>query len=114
MTTKFLDNQICTFKILLAWRFPRKTTFLDKFPLCPESPPPQKRKFYFYCRLAVSEFKESGFQEMLAISFLSFYRRASRFLRCFRQVWRISILFLPVSHTHGVAHLFILGVTWFS
>ena len=24
MTTKFLDNQICTFKILLSWRVPRK------------------------------------------------------------------------------------------
>ena len=30
-------------------------TFLDDFPLCPQDPPPQKRKFYFYCRLAVSE-----------------------------------------------------------
>ena len=35
MTTKFLDNQICTFKILLSWRFPRKQAFLDDFPLYP-------------------------------------------------------------------------------
>ena len=55
MTTKFLDNKICTFKILLSWRFPRKQAFLEDFPLCPQGPPPQKRKFYFYCRLAVSE-----------------------------------------------------------
>ena len=27
MTTKFLDNKICKFKILLSWRFPRKTAF---------------------------------------------------------------------------------------
>ena len=58
MTTKFLDEKICTFKILLSWRFPRKTAFLDEFPLCPQNAqPPQKRKFYFYCRLAVSERK---------------------------------------------------------
>ena len=55
MTTKFLDNKISTFKILLSWRFPRKQAFLDDFPLCPQGPPPQKRKFYFYCRLAVSD-----------------------------------------------------------
>ena len=51
MTTKFLDNKTCSFKILLSWRFPRKQAFLDDSPLCP----PQKRKLYFYCRLAVSE-----------------------------------------------------------
>ena len=52
MTTQFLDNKNRTFKILLLWRLPRKTAFLDNFPLCPQGPPPQKRKFYFYCRLA--------------------------------------------------------------
>ena len=26
MTTKFFDNKICDFKILLSWRFPRKQT----------------------------------------------------------------------------------------
>ena len=57
MTTKFLDNKIFTFKILLSWRFPRKQAFLDDFSsLPPRPPPPQKRKFYFYCRLAVSDF----------------------------------------------------------
>ena len=56
MTTTFLDNKICTFKILLSWRFPQKQAFLDDFPLCPQGPPPpQKRKFNFYCRLAVSD-----------------------------------------------------------
>ena len=58
ITTKFLDNRICTLKIWLSWRFPRKTAFLDDFPLCPQGPnPPQKCKFYFYCRLAVSELR---------------------------------------------------------
>ena len=42
MTTKFLDNKISTFKILLSWRFQRKTAFLDDFPLCPQGPPPLK------------------------------------------------------------------------
>ena len=55
MTTKFLDNKICTFKLLLSWRFAQKQVFLDDLPLCPQAPPPQKRKCYFYCRLAVSE-----------------------------------------------------------
>ena len=55
MTTEFLDYKICTFTILLSWRFPRKTAVLDDLPLCPQCPPPQKRKFYLYCRLAVSE-----------------------------------------------------------
>ena len=57
MTTKFLDNKIRTFKILLSWRFPRKTAFWTIFlcPQCRPPPPPQNCKFYFYCRLAVSE-----------------------------------------------------------
>ena len=45
MTTKFLDNKICTFKILLSWRFPRKPAFLDDFLSAPKAHPPQKRKF---------------------------------------------------------------------
>ena len=57
MTTKFLDNEICTFKILLSWRFPRKSALLDDFPLCPKFLPLKNEKFYFYCRLAVSEKK---------------------------------------------------------
>ena len=40
MTTKFLDNKICTFDILLAWRFPRKIALWDEVPLCPPMPPP--------------------------------------------------------------------------
>ena len=42
MTTKFLDNKICTFEISLPWRFPRITAFFDDFPLCPQGPPPSK------------------------------------------------------------------------
>ena len=61
MTTKFLDNKICTFKILLSWRFPRKKNcFLDDSSL-PPLLPPQDRKFYFYCRLAVSEQERAFF-----------------------------------------------------
>ena len=48
MTTKFLDNKICTFKIILSWRFPRKAAFLDDSPSAPNAPPgSQNRKFYF-------------------------------------------------------------------
>ena len=56
MTTKFLDNKICICQILLSWGSPRKTAFFCRFsslPPCP--PPPQKRKFCFYCRLAISD-----------------------------------------------------------
>ena len=58
MTTKFLDNKNRTFKILLPWRFPRKTAFWTNFLSAPKPPPPplNKQKNYFYCRLAVSEF----------------------------------------------------------
>ena len=55
MTTKFLDNKIFTFKILLSWRFPRKIAFWTIFLSAPLPTPPEKRKFYFYCRLAFSE-----------------------------------------------------------
>ena len=56
MTTNFLDNKICTFKVLLSWRFPRKQAFLTTFLSAPKNPPCSERKFYFYCRLAVSDF----------------------------------------------------------
>ena len=39
MTTKVLDNHICTFKISLSRSFPRKTAFWDDFPLWPQAPP---------------------------------------------------------------------------
>ena len=48
MTTKFLDNKICTFKILLSWRLPRKTAFLATFPLCPQAPPPLKSANFIF------------------------------------------------------------------
>ena len=48
MTTKFLDNTICTFKILLSWRFPRKQALLDDFPLCPQGPPPPQRETFIF------------------------------------------------------------------
>ena len=39
MTTKFLDNKICTFNALLPWRFPRKTAISDDFLSAPKHPP---------------------------------------------------------------------------
>ena len=82
MTTRFLDNKICTFKILLSWRFPRKIAFLDDFPQCPPGPPPpQKREFYFYCRLAVSEIMGSPILRRLADFGNSFALKASVALR---------------------------------
>ena len=44
MTTKFLDNKMFAFKILLSWRFPRKQAFWDDFPLRPPRPPLLKSK----------------------------------------------------------------------
>ena len=61
MTTKFLDNKICTFKHLLSWRFPqKKSAFWTIFLSAPKAPPLKKRKIYFYCRLAVSEICNPG------------------------------------------------------
>ena len=48
MTTKFLDNKICTFKILLSWRFPRKTAFLTIFLSAPKAPPPSKSEHVIF------------------------------------------------------------------
>ena len=48
MTTKFLDNKICTFKILLSWHFPRKTAFLDNFPLFPHAQRPSNMQILFF------------------------------------------------------------------
>ena len=37
--------------------FPMKNSVLDNYPSClPAQAPPEKRKFYFYCRLAFSDF----------------------------------------------------------
>ena len=59
MTTKILDNQICTFKILLSWRFSQKKTAFWMIVLsAPRAPPSNSEKVYFYCRLAVSDSKQ--------------------------------------------------------
>ena len=47
MTTKFLDNQTRTLKILLSWRFPRKTAFGDKVSSLPPRPTPYKGQILF-------------------------------------------------------------------
>ena len=54
MTTKSLDNKICTFKIYCRGVSHEKQRF-GRFSSLPPSPPPPKTKFYFYRRLAVSE-----------------------------------------------------------
>ena len=47
-TTKFLDNKICTFKILLSWRFPRKTAFWTILLSDPLSLPPSKSQIFIF------------------------------------------------------------------
>ena len=50
MTIKFLDNKICTFKILLSWRFPqkKKNCVLDDFSSLPPRPPPLKTETFTF------------------------------------------------------------------
>ena len=55
MTTKFLDNKIFKFKMLLSCLSHEKQRFGRFSPLPPRPPPLKKRKLYFYCRLAVSD-----------------------------------------------------------
>ena len=42
ITTKCLDDKICTFKILFSWRFPRKKAFWTIFLSAPNAPAPLK------------------------------------------------------------------------
>ena len=55
MTTKFLDNKILKFEIVLSWRFPskKKTAFRTISLSAAKARPLKKRKIHFYCRLAV-------------------------------------------------------------
>ena len=57
MTTKFLTTKVTHFKILLSWRFPKKSSarFWKMFISGPLSPAPlRKKNSCFYCRLAVA------------------------------------------------------------
>ena len=55
MTTNFFDNTMCTSTFDCRGVSHEKQHF-GRFSSLPPSPPPLKnRKFYFYCRLAVSE-----------------------------------------------------------
>ena len=48
MITKLLDYKICTFKILVSWRFPRKkAAFWTIFLSAPNPPPPEEAKILF-------------------------------------------------------------------
>ena len=47
-TTKFLDYQMCTFNILLSWRFQKKTAFLDNSPFLPPRPTPLKSANFIF------------------------------------------------------------------
>ena len=44
MTTKFLDDKLCTFKSFIVMVFPTKNSVLDYVS---SAPPAQNRKFYF-------------------------------------------------------------------
>ena len=46
---KMSVNTLCTFRVLLSWRFPRKTASLDKF-----SPPPRPLKNAIFILIVVS------------------------------------------------------------
>ena len=48
MTTKILDNESCTFKIVLSWRFSRKTAFGGNFSSLPPRPTPLKGAMFIY------------------------------------------------------------------
>ena len=48
--------------------FPRKNSILDDFPLCPQSPPPKNCKFYFYCRLTISDSLIRSYLNLLILS----------------------------------------------
>ena len=43
------------FQNCIVMTFPMINSVLDNFPPCPLPRPPEKRKFYFYCRLAFSD-----------------------------------------------------------
>ena len=65
MTTKFLDNKICTIKISFSWLFPRKATFLDISPLCPHAPTPLKSANFIFMVVSQS-LKHPSFAKQLA------------------------------------------------
>ena len=51
MTTKFLDNIISTFKILLSWRFhekKKKNSVFGRFSSLPPRPPPLKSEHFIF------------------------------------------------------------------
>ena len=55
MTTNFLDNKICHFKILLSWRFPqRKTAFWTIFLSAPKASPPSKAENFIFIVVSLS------------------------------------------------------------
>ena len=64
MTTKFLDYTICTFEILLSWRFPEKKQRFWTVHLSTPTPNPLKMQIFLCCRLAVSD-SSKGFMCVL-------------------------------------------------
>ena len=54
MTTKFLDNKIFTFKILLSWRFPWKIAFWTVFLPAPLPRPPLKSANFIFIVVSLS------------------------------------------------------------
>ena len=65
MTTNFFDFEILHFPNFMVVAFgvsppKKKAGFLTNSLSAPKAHPPQKRKLYFYCRRAVSDFSNSG------------------------------------------------------
>ena len=65
MTRKFLNNKFALSKCYCR-DVSTKNSILDDFP--PPPPPLQNREFYFYCRLAVSEYFCSSWAQDWALS----------------------------------------------
>ena len=73
MTTKFLDNKIFTFKILLSWRFPRKIAFWRIFLSAPLPTPPWKTQILFFIVVSLSlRVRGSNFAVRVLFACLSF------------------------------------------
>ena len=71
MTTKFLDNKICTFIILLLRNFPRKkNSVLDDFPLCPQGLPPSKSENFIFIVVSPSLIENRGLYRVFVSRFL--------------------------------------------
>ena len=73
MTTKFLDTKICTFKIILSWRSPRKKQRFGRFSsLPPNPPPPSQSENYIF--IVVSPSLNNIISDDIKFALSKFYR----------------------------------------